>query len=454
MTLRSTNPATGEVFHETVELTPTELNESLQRASDAFVNWQKTTLEERSALLKKLGALFIAHASELAALATREMGKPISEAILEVKKCATVCDYYATEAQRIMAPEVIETDAGKSYVRFDPIGVVLAVMPWNFPYWQVMRFAAPAVMAGNVGVLKHASNVQQCADAIEKLFIEAGFPKNVFQNLPIPAPMVEQVIQHEAVKAITLTGSEVAGTKVAALASSLVKKSVLELGGSDAFIVLADAPIEETASLAAKARLQNNGQSCIAAKRFIVVDDVYEQFLAAFTAAVENVVIGDPMNIETTLGPLVNASAVEELTRQINESVAKGAILITGGKRLDRPGNYFAPTILANVVPGMPAYDEELFGPVASVIRATDATDAVCIANDTRFGLGASIWTKDTAVAEQMAAQLTAGAVFINGIVKSDARLPFGGTKASGYGRELSSYGLKEFTNIKTVWIK
>jgi succinate-semialdehyde dehydrogenase/glutarate-semialdehyde dehydrogenase len=327
-------------------------------------------------------------------------------------------------------------------------------MPWNFPYWQVMRFAAPAVMAGNVGVLKHASNVQQCAAAIEALFIEAGFPKGVFQNLPIPASMVERVVQHEAVKAITLTGSEVAGTKVAALASSLVKKSVLELGGSDAFIVLADAPIEETATWAAKARLLNNGQSCIAAKRFIVVDAVYEQFLLAFTTAVKNAVIGDPMLSETTLGPLVNASAVEELTRQVNESVAKGAVLVTGGQPLNQPGNYFPPTILTRVTPGMPAYDEELFGPVASVIRATDAADAVRIANDTRFGLGASIWTKDTAAAEKIAAQINAGAVFINGIVKSDARLPFGGTNASGYGRELSSYGLKEFTNIKTVWIK
>ncbi|MFA7286177.1 MAG: NAD-dependent succinate-semialdehyde dehydrogenase [Patescibacteria group bacterium] len=454
MTLRSTNPATGEVFHETVELTQTELSDSLQRANDAFVSWQKTTLQERSALLKKLGALFITNAAELATLATREMGKPISEAIAEVKKCAMVCDYYADMGERILQTELVVTDADKSYVRFDAIGVVLAVMPWNFPYWQVMRFAAPAVMAGNVGVLKHASNVQQCAAAIEALFIEAGFPKGVFQNLPIPASMVERVVQHEAVKAITLTGSEVAGTKVAALASSLVKKSVLELGGSDAFIVLADAPIEETATWAAKARLLNNGQSCIAAKRFIVVDAVYEQFLLAFTTAVKNAVIGDPMLSETTLGPLVNASAVEELTRQVNESVAKGAVLVTGGQPLNQPGNYFPPTILTRVTPGMPAYDEELFGPVASVIRATDAADAVRIANDTRFGLGASIWTKDTAAAEKIAAQINAGAVFINGIVKSDARLPFGGTNASGYGRELSSYGLKEFTNIKTVWIK
>lgn len=454
MALLSKNPATEEVWGTFPELTDEALAEKLALAERTFSTWSRTPLETRLVPLRRLGELFRTRAPELGAIATREMGKPITQAIAEVEKCALACDYYYEHASTLLAPQPVSSDASESFIRFDPIGAVLAVMPWNFPYWQVMRFAAPALAGGNVGLLKHASSVPQCAAAFEALFLEAGFPEGVFQNLAIGSSKVEQVIRHPAVQGVALTGSEAAGSKVAALAGSLIKKTVLELGGSDPFIVLEDADLPYAATMAAKARLQNNGQSCIAAKRFIVVEAVYDTFLALFKAQVEASVIGDPADPATTIGPLVSEAGLDEIHAQVTASLAKGATLITGGARLERPGYFYAPTILADVQPGMPAYEEELFGPVASVIRAKDAGDAIRLANDNRFGLGASLWTADLERAKTYAQEIRSGCVFVNGMVKSDPRLPFGGTGVSGYGRELSSWGLYEFMNLKTVWIR
>lgn len=454
MSLTSTNPTTGNMLKEYPELTDTELDEKLTLAESQFVSWKKTSFEERANLFLTLAGLFKSRGTEIGTLATQEMGKPLAQAIAEVEKCASVCEYYAHHAATILAETSIASDASESYVRFDPTGAVLAVMPWNFPFWQVMRFAAPALMAGNVGLLKHASNVPQCSEALEDLFLEAGFPVGVFQNLLIGSAKVERVIRHNIVQGVALTGSEFAGSKVAALAGSLIKKTVLELGGSDPFIVLEDADIETTAAAAVKARFQNNGQSCIAAKRFIIVDAVYDAFLSAFKTNVEALVIGDPMDLTTAIGPMVNNSSRAEIEKQVADSVALGAVIETGGAYLERPGFYFAPTILSNVKSGMPAYHDELFGPVASVIRVKDAKEAIHVANDTVFGLGSSIWTKNLELAKELAPRIRAGSVFVNGMVKSDVRLPFGGTGISGYGRELSSYGILEFVNIKTVWVK
>jgi succinate-semialdehyde dehydrogenase/glutarate-semialdehyde dehydrogenase len=376
------------------------------------------------------------------------------QAEAEIDKCATVCVHYAENAEKILLPENVVIDGGSSYVRFDPLGLILAVMPWNFPFWQVFRFAAPALMAGNVCLLKHSSNVPGCAQAIGDIFRKAGFPEHVFTGLRIGSGLVESLIAHPLIAAVTLTGSEEAGRNIAELAGRNLKKVVLELGGSDPFIVLADAPMETCLPTAVNARMINNGQSCIAAKRFIVETNILDRFRSGFVAAIANLKVGDPLDKNNDLGPLARADLVDELERQVNESVRLGARVLTGGKPLrDRPGFYFQPTVLGDVRPGMPAYDEELFGPVAALISAKDAEDAVRIANDTPFGLGASIWTNDRSQGEKMAAQIEAGMVFINGLVRSDPRWPFGGIKRSGYGRELSHYGIKEFVNIKTVVI-
>ncbi len=437
-----------------MQLDSVQLQEKLKVAEAAARTWRESTFTQRAALLRRVGELCRERAPELGKLASLEMGKPITQAIAEVEKCATACDYYAERAEGFLSPKVAASDASESYITYEPLGVILAVMPWNFPFWQVMRFAAPVVMAGNVGVLKHASNVPKCAQAFEDLFTDAGAPVGVFQNLAIGSSMVAEVIKHPTVQGVALTGSEYAGSKVAELAGSLIKRSVLELGGSDPFIVLADADIALAAQLGAKARLQNNGQSCIAAKRFIVVSEVYDAFLDAFKKEMSAAVIGDPLDPATTMGPLVDEKALLELVGQIDRSVAAGAHIELGGAKLDREGNFLAPTILTNVLPGQAAYEEELFGPVASVIRATDTEDAIRIANDNRFGLGASIWTTDLELAKRLAPRIHSGCVFVNGIVKSDPRLPFGGTGVSGFGRELAEEGLKEFVNVKTVWIK
>jgi len=395
-----------------------------------------------------------AHAGDYARTMALEMGKPICEGRAEVNKCAVCCDFYADHAERFLADELIASDAAKSYVAHRPLGVILAVMPWNFPFWQVFRFAAPALMAGNVGLLKHSSNVPRCALQIEEVFVKAGFPGDVFRTLMIGSGKVDRVIEHPAVKAVTLTGSDIAGRKVAAKAGQMLKKTVMELGGSDPFVVLADADVDEAAQVAARARCINSGQSCIAAKRFIVEAPVYGAFLEKFKAAMAALVMGDPLDERSQVGAQARDDLMRELHGQVEASVAKGAKAVLGGEPLPGPGSFYPPTILVDVVPGMPAYDEELFGPVASVICADNADDALRIANDTPFGLGASVWTGDSVKGERFAASVEAGASFVNGMVKSDPRLPFGGVKISGFGRELSHHGIKEFVNIQTVWIK
>lgn len=454
MALESINPANGEKFAEIAGLSSNEIKEKLEIAQNEYLSWKETSFSDRAKLMLKLSALIKDQKQELAELATKEMGKPINQAIGEVEKCAWLCEFYAEEAEEILAPEIIKSDASESFVRFDPLGVVLAVMPWNFPYWQVFRFIVPAAMAGNVGILKHASNVQLVAQKMEDLFIEAGFPKGVFQNLAIGSRMVAEVIDDERVMAVALTGSEYAGSQVAKQAGEKIKKTVLELGGSDPFIVLEDADLESTAEIAVKARLQNCGQSCIAAKRFIVVEEVAQEFLALLKEKYALLKVGDPMNAENDLGPMVNESSLNEILDQINRAVESGAKIEFGGNRIGDKGYFLEPTILSEVNPGNPAFHEELFGPVMSFIVAKDADDAVELANNSVFGLGASIWTKNLEKAKEMASKIESGSVFINGMVKSDPRLPFGGIKTSGYGRELSHYGIKEFVNIKTVWVK
>jgi len=454
MALESINPATGELIERFDEWSAEQTAEVVAKTQAAWLKWRTTSFAERKALMKKAGDVLRANADNYARTMALEMGKPISEGRAEINKCALCCDFYADEAEGMLANEVIASDAGKSYAAHRPLGVVLAVMPWNFPFWQVFRFAAPALMAGNGGLLKHSSNVPRCALQIEEVFVEAGFPKDIFRTLMIGSGKVDAVIEHPAVKAVTLTGSDIAGRKVAAKAGQMLKKTVMELGGSDPFVVLADANLDEAAAVAAKARCINSGQSCIAAKRFIVEAPVYDAFLAKFTAATAALKIGDPLDETSQVGAQARDDLMQELHAQVELSIKKGAMAVLGGAPLSGKGSFYPPTILVDVVPGMPAYDEELFGPVASVIKAKDADDALFIANDTPFGLGGSVWTADATKGEAFAAQIEAGAVFVNGMVKSDPRLPFGGVKISGFGRELSHHGIKEFVNIQTVWIK
>ena len=451
MPIETRNPATGEVEKTFAALTESELEAKLTTAYNTYTEWKTTDFAARRTLMHKAAAHLKENAERYGALITTEMGKPKAAAEAEVMKCAAVCEHYADQAEAFLTPEVRETDAKEAFVRYDPIGPVLAVMPWNFPFWQVFRFAAPALMAGNVGLLKHASNVPQSALAIEETFAAAGFPAGAFTTLLIGSEQVETVLRDNRVMAAALTGSEKAGASVASIAGSEIKKTVLELGGSDAFIVRADADIEAVAKQAVTARFQNCGQSCIAAKRFIVVEDVYDAFVEAFVAGAAELTVGDPTQESTTMGPVVDEKARELLLGQIKGSVEKGATVLHGGSAITDDGWFMEPTILGEVVKGMPVYDEETFGPVAAVIKAKDDADAVAIANDTDLGLGGSIWTKDTESAKEMAAHVNAGSVFINTIVVSDINLPFGGIKKSGYGRELTKEGIMEFVNVKSV---
>jgi succinate-semialdehyde dehydrogenase/glutarate-semialdehyde dehydrogenase len=448
------NPASGELIEEFPVWDEEQLEAALTQGAAATGQWQTTGMVERSELMHRAATVIRARIDELAGLITLEMGKLLKEAKAEVEKCAWVCDYYAEQGPTFLADEPIESDAGRSLIAFQPLGTVLAVMPWNFPFWQVFRFAAPTLMAGNTGLLKHASNVPQCALAIESVFREAGFPDGVFCTLMISAAQVEGVIRDPRVHAVTLTGSEPAGRKVAATAGEMLKPSVLELGGSDPFIVLEDADLDLAIGQALTSRFLNSGQSCIAAKRFIIVDAVADEFVARFTAEVEGLMAGDPTDSATTLAPMARADLRDELHQQVEESVAQGAAIVTGGFPLKRDGAYYAATILDHVEPGQRAYSEELFGPVAIVIRAHDEADALRIANDSPFGLGGSIWTRNSARGEAAARKLQSGCAFVNGMVKSDPRLPFGGIKNSGYGRELSLLGIREFVNAKTIWIR
>ncbi len=454
MTMRSVNPASGETIKIYDTWDDNHLDRVLQSSSDASHSWAITPMQERCSLMRNAAAILLQRKNELAAIITQEMGKLIKEARAEVEKCALVCEYYADKGAEFLADEIIESDAGRSLVAYQPMGVVLAVMPWNFPFWQVFRFAAPSLIAGNVGLLKHASNVPACSLAIESIFQDAGFPENVFRSLMIPASMVARVIEDKRIHAVTLTGSEPAGMDVASVAGKSLKKSVLELGGSDAFIVLEDADLHLAVSQAVLSRYMNSGQSCIAAKRFIVVDEIADVFIELFREAVTKLAPGDPMHEDTQLGPMARHELRDELHKQVLDSLSAGAVALLGCAPEDHPGAYYQASILDHVKPGMRAYDEELFGPVAIIIRARDEADAIAIANSSRYGLGGSVWTQDSERGERLARQMECGCAFVNGLVKSDPRLPFGGTKASGYGRELSSHGIREFVNAKTIWIR
>ena len=450
----STNPADGSSREVIAAFDEAQLEHALAQTAQAAPGWRAMPVGERCALMHKAAAVLRVRSEEFARIMTLEMGKPIRESRAEIEKSALGCEYYADHGPAFIADEAIETDAGRSLVAYQPLGTVLAIMPWNFPFWQVFRFAAPALVAGNTGLLKHASNVPQCALAVEAVFREAGFPAGVFRSLMIPSSQVAGVIEDARVHAVTLTGSEPAGRQVAATAGAVLKKSVLELGGSDPFIVLADADLDLAVENAVASRFLNTGQSCIAAKRFIVVPEIAEDFVDRFRRAAEALPVGDPLDEHNRMGPMARLDLRDELHRQVTDSIAQGAVAVTGCAPLAGPGAYYPPSILDQVRPGIRVYKEELFGPVASIIRAQDESDAIRIANDTDFGLGGSVWTRDAVRGEQLARQLQCGSAFVNGLVKSDPRLPFGGVKNSGYGRELSHHGMHEFLNAKTIWIK
>ncbi len=453
--LSSINPANNILIKNYDEMTSPESADIISLADKAFKNWKETSFIHRSELMKNAAKVLRDNSEEYSVLMTIEMGKPIVQSRMEVAKCEWVCDYYADNAEKILAEEIIKTEATKSFVSYQPLGVILAVMPWNFPFWQVFRFAAPNLMAGNAGLLKHASNVSGCALAIEDVFRKAGFPENLFRTLLVKSKNVKDIISNTKVQAVTLTGSVPAGKSVAALAGSLIKKTVLELGGSDPYVVLEDADLHQAAMSCVTSRIINGGQSCIAAKRFIIVESVYDEFEKLYLEIMSKKRMGDPLDENNDLGPQASLQLRNELHDQVLRSIKQGAELILGGTVPEIDGAYYPPTILSNVKPGMPAFDEELFGPVAALIKAADENDAINLANNSIFGLGASVFTKDIKRGEQIAKEkLNAGCCFVNDFVKSDPRLPFGGIKESGYGRELSPFGIKEFMNIKTVYIK
>jgi succinate-semialdehyde dehydrogenase / glutarate-semialdehyde dehydrogenase len=454
MKITSKNPATGEATNTYDEMTSEEVAAAVAQAHAVWQTWRTTTFARRAMLMKKAAKILRERRADLATLMAAEMGKPLKQGTAEVEKCAWACEYYAEKAEAHLAPDIIETEGSKSYVAFEPLGVVLAVMPWNFPLWQVFRFAAPALMAGNVGVLKHSSSVPGCAIVIEEIFTEAGFPKGAFRTLLMPSRQVQAVIEHRLVRAVTLTGSTPAGKAVAAQAGAVLKKTVLELGGSDPYVVLEDADLDHAVETCVNSRLINCGQSCISAKRFIVLEPILAAFTEKFVELMKIKKVGDPFIDGTDIGPMARHDLRDDLHKQVLASIEQGAKLLLGGEVPPGKGAYYPPTVLADVKPGMPAYDDELFGPVAAIIRAKDEADAVRIANDTIFGLGAAVFTQDVERGERIARELEAGSTFVNSLVASDPRLPFGGIKQSGYGRELGSYGIKEFVNAKTIYVK
>ncbi|MDX6501430.1 MAG: succinate-semialdehyde dehydrogenase / glutarate-semialdehyde dehydrogenase [Blastocatellia bacterium] len=459
MAIASINPATGETLQTFESLSPQQLDDKIQLAYETFRVYRRTSFADRAQMMLRAAETLEAEKKDFAQTMTLEMGKPINGAMQEAEKCAWVCRYYAENAEKHLADELVETNASRSYVRFQPLGVVLAVMPWNFPFWQVFRFAAPGLMAGNVGLLKHSSNVPRCAIAIEDIFRRAGFPEGAFQALLIGSDQVQLVLEDSRVAAATLTGSEPAGRSVASIAGKQIKKTVLELGGSDPFIVMPSADLEGAVATAVKARTINNGQSCIAAKRFIVNAQIYDEFEKRFVAAMKQLRVGDPMLEATDIGPLATDQILKDLEEQVQVSVAAGAKILTGGQKFRAegklaPGNFYEPTVLVDIPKGCPAYQDEIFGPVASLFRIANIDEAIELANATPFGLGSAAWTNDDAERGRFIEELEAGSVFINGMVASDPCLPFGGIKHSGYGRELGVFGIREFVNIKTVWIK
>jgi succinate-semialdehyde dehydrogenase/glutarate-semialdehyde dehydrogenase len=459
MAIASINPATGETLQTFESLSQQQLDEKIQLAQETFRNYRRTSFADRAQLMLRAAEILEAEKKDFARVMTLEMGKPINSAVQEAEKCAWVCRYYAENAERHLADELVETNATRSYVRFQPLGVVLAVMPWNFPFWQVFRFAAPGLMAGNVGLLKHSSNVPQCALAIEDIFRRAGFPDGAFQTLLIGSDLVQSVLEDSRVAAATLTGSEPAGRSVASIAGKQIKKTVLELGGSDPFIVMPSADLEAAVTTAVKARTINNGQSCIAAKRFIVHTQIYEEFEKRFVEVMKQLRVGDPLIESNDVGPLATEQILRDIEEQVQVSVAAGAKILTGGQKFRAEGdlargNFYEPTVLVDIPKGSPAYQDETFGPVASLFRVANIDEAIELANATPFGLGSAVWTDDEVERDRFVEGLEAGSVFVNGMVASDPRLPFGGIKHSGYGRELGLFGIREFVNVKTIWIK
>jgi len=453
--LQSINPYNQKIIKEYPEHSGSEVSEIILKCNESYKSWKKTSFSKRSKLILNVASTLRNSLNEYATLMTMEMGKPIKESRAEIEKCVWLCEYYAENGQKFLSPQYIKTDANKSYVTSQPLGVILAVMPWNFPFWQVFRFAIPSIMAGNAGVLKHSSNVSGCAIAIEQIFQHAGFPKNVFNTLLISSDEVASVIENPIVKAVTLTGGTPAGKAVASKAGEMLKKTVLELGGSDPYIILEDADLERAAQSCAISRLINTGQSCIAAKRFIVVESVIDEFQSLLIQNMQNFKMGDPIDEQTKIGPMARIDLRDELHQQVMESIKLGAKLILGGSVPDKNSAFYPPSVLTNVKPGMPAFDDELFGPVAAIISAKDEVEAIALANKSVFGLGAAVFTKDIARGEKIAKEkIEAGSCFVNDFVKSDPRLPFGGIKQSGYGRELSDFGIREFVNIKIVYVK
>ncbi|MFL5592675.1 MAG: NAD-dependent succinate-semialdehyde dehydrogenase [Ktedonobacteraceae bacterium] len=453
MSIQTINPTSGEVLETFEPYSEQQVNQALDQARQAFLHWRTNSFAERGKYLHSVASHLRDHKTELARIAVLEMGKSITEAEAEVEKCAWNCDFFAENAESFLRDEKVASNASESYVAFRPLGVVLAIMPWNFPYWQVFRFAAPTLMAGNTSVLKHASNVSRVALEIERIFQEAGLPQGVLRTVLVPGSETGRLIEDSRIAAVTLTGSEAAGVEVAATSGHVLKKTVLELGGSDPFIVLEDADLDEAAQVAVTARFQNNGQSCIAAKRFIVVDSVAEAFEQKFVANTAKLKVGDPLEYDTRIGPLARKDLQETLDQQVQQSIQQGAKVLIGGKAREGKGNFYEPTILTNVTPQMSVFTDETFGPVAAIIRARDTEHALELANDSKFGLSSNLWTRNIEQARELTARIEAGGVFINGMTASDPRLPFGGVKRSGYGRELSSFGIREFVNVQTVWI-
>src|SRR5437868_14137832 len=453
MAIASINPATGELSKHFDAHTDAEIESALDRAVSAFEKHRRSSFAERAAKLQYTAEILEKDREHFARIITTEMGKLLRAAVDEIEKCARGCRFYAEQGEKFLSEQIVSSDAGRSYVRYEPLGTVLAIMPWNFPFWQVFRFAAPALMAGNVGLLKHASNVPQCALAIEEIFRDAGFGPGVFQTLLIENETVEKIIRDPRVKAVTLTGSDRAGSAVASTAGREIKKSVLELGGSDPFIVMTRAKLDDAISTGVKSRMVNSGQSCIAAKRFIIAEAIYESYIAQFVEKMKKLKLGDPTEETTEVAPLSSENILRGVDDQVQKSVAAGAKILCGGKRAEGPGYFYEPTVLAEIPKNAPAYREEVFGPVALFFRAGDRKEAIAIANDSSFGLGASVWTNDSAEQEFFSHALESGMVFVNAMVASDPRVPFGGVKRSGYGRELGAEGIREFTNVKTIWI-
>ncbi|RPJ61646.1 MAG: NAD-dependent succinate-semialdehyde dehydrogenase [Acidobacteria bacterium] len=452
--MQSINPATEEVITAYQLADESEIDRALERADTAFRSWRRTPVQERQKCTRRLATVLRERKTELSKVITSEMGKPIAEAEAEIEKCAWNCETYAEIGADLLANKPAPSAASESYVQFLPLGPILAIMPWNFPFWQVFRFAAPAVVAGNTVILKHASNVPGCSQSIAETFQEAGFPEGVFQSILVPGSAASRLIGDRRIAAVTLTGSNLAGSQAAAAAGAAIKKTVLELGGSDPFIILEDADLESAVTTGVKSRFQNTGQSCIAAKRFIVVEKIFSTFADRFAEAVAALKTGQPMERETQIGPLARKDLREGIEKQVEESVALGAQVLVGGQRLPGKGYFYKPTVLTDVTPTLPAGCEEVFGPVAALMRVRDDEEAIALANNSPFGLGSSLWTRDLDKARRLAREIEAGQVFINGMVASDPRLPFGGVKESGYGRELSEFGIREFVNIQTVWIK